>query len=67
MITMAELEKLPESVKREILDYAEYLAGKYRGRKRASAGKWIPHIDRANAGGGTASGTVIKMREEERW
>lgn len=68
MTRIEELNDLPESLKREILDYAEYLLLKYRMRTKDSAGGgWADVRDRGRSLGQTASETVMRMREEHRW
>jgi hypothetical protein len=68
MTRIEELNKLPEQLKREVLDYAEYLLGKYHAdQKTQGEKKWADVRGRGRFSGETAGETVIRMRGEERW
>lgn len=68
MITIDEIKDLPDSIKNEILDYAEYLAKKYDVKQnRQQNKKWTDVSARGVSKNETASETLVKMREEEKW
>lgn len=68
MKTIKELEKLPEPLKREVLDYAEYLSRKYNiDVKKQGKKKWADVSKRGSSKGETGSETVNRMRGEDRW
>jgi hypothetical protein len=67
MTTLADLEKLPASLKKEVLNYAEYLLRTADRVKSPKKSKWLSIVERGTAKGKPASQTVIEMREEERW
>ncbi len=68
MKNIEELQQLPEPLKREVLDYAEYLLMKYHsGEKGNGKKKWADMTRRGPSKGETGSETVIRMRGEERW
>jgi len=65
MISIADLENLPEEIKKEVLRYVEYLLDKNRitGTRRK---KWTDVTGRGATMGETASDTVVRLRREER-
>jgi len=67
MLSIVELENLPEEIKKEVLLYAEYLLEKNRiaGRQRIEK-KWADVTERGSSMGETASDTVVRLRKEER-
>jgi hypothetical protein len=68
MTRIEELNQLPEPLKREVLDYAEYLLTKYGMKKQEKEReKWTDVSLRGRSVGETASETVTRMRKEERW
>ncbi len=68
MTRIEELNKLPERLQREVLNYAEYLLTKYyAAQKTQGEKKWADVRGRGRFSGETASETVIRMRGEERW
>jgi hypothetical protein len=68
MKNIEELQQLPEPLKREVLDYAEYLLKKYNVHGKVSdAKKWADVGSRGSSKGETGSETVIRLRSEERW
>ena len=63
MKTIKDLEKLPEPLKREVLDYAEYLTKKYNvDVKQQVKKKWADVRKRGSSIGETGSDTVNRMR-----
>lgn len=68
MNSIEELKSLPEPVKKELLEYADYLLAKYESKKKKSTeNKWADVSSRGSSRGETASETVTKLRREERW
>jgi hypothetical protein len=67
MTTLAELEKLPETIKAEVLKYAEYLLRAENKETSPKKSKWLRVVARGKAIGKTGSQTVVEMREEEQW
>ena len=68
MNSIDELKSLPEPVKKELLEYADYLLTKYESKVKKTTGrKWADVSSRGSSRGETASETVIKLRREERW
>lgn len=67
MISIKELENLPDEIQKEVLQYAEHLVEKRRivGRK-GKAKKWTDVRGRGATKGESASDTVIRLRREER-
>ena len=68
MTRIEELHDLPEPIKREILDYAEYLMNKYKDEKKGrSQKKWSDISKRGKPVEKSISETVIQQRSEEPW
>ena len=68
MNSLDELKNLPEPVKKELLEYADYLLAKYESKvKKPTGNKWADVSSRGCSSGETASETVLKLRREERW
>ncbi len=68
MITIEKLNELPEKIKNEVLDYAEYLVSKYKTEvKKDSFIKWTDVSTRGSFTGESATETVLRNRENERW
>ncbi len=68
MIKIEELQKLPEPLQREVMDYAEYLLQKYHADNREYVRRnWADVKKRGRSSGETASETVLRIREEEIW
>ena len=68
MITIEEIKKLPEPIKKEVLDYAEYLITEHRiGNSKSRSSRWVDVSSRGRSKNQTTPETVIKLREEERW
>ena len=68
MITVKDIESLPDNIKTEVLDYAEYLLTKYGpyGQK-INRTHWANVASRGRSINESASETVRRLREEERW
>jgi len=63
-----ELNKLPEPVKKELLEYADILMARYESRLKGKSGrKWADVSKRGISRGESASDTVIRLRGEEKW
>lgn len=68
MNSIDELNKLPEPVKKELLEYADILMAQYEKKAGKPSGKkWADVSGRGASKGETASDTVIRLRGEERW
>lgn len=68
MNSIDDLKNLPEPVKKELLEYADYLLAKYESKKMKISGKkWADVSTRGSSTGETAGETVIKLRREEKW
>ncbi len=68
MNSIDELKKLPEPVKKELLEYADILMERYEKKSgKASGKKWADVSCRGVSKGESASDTVIRLRGEERW
>ncbi|MFW5709881.1 MAG: DUF2281 domain-containing protein [Bacteroidota bacterium] len=67
MKTIKDLEKIPEPLKREVLDYAEYLSKKYNvDVKQQCKKRWADVSKRGSSQGETGSETINRMRGEDR-
>ena len=67
MNSIDELKKLPEPVKKELLEYADILLARYEHKMTKSSGKkWADVSSRGISKGESASDTVIRLRGEER-
>ena len=66
MMTLNDLAKLPEDIKREVLQYAEYLAEKSRIDRTDERAQWADVSGRGASIGESAAETVARMRREER-
>lgn len=61
-----KIDELPDQIKREVFNYAEYLMKK--NKKSAKIKKrWIKKINRGSSVGEMASETIEKMRKENKW
>jgi hypothetical protein len=68
MNSIDDLKNLPEPVKKELLEYADYLLARYESKgKKVPGRKWVDVSTRGTSRGETASETVLKLRREERW
>lgn len=68
MITLEEIKNLPDPIKNQILDYAENLVEKYKARQKTQKTKtWVDVSARGRSIGESASETIVKLREEEKW
>ncbi len=68
MITMKKLNELPGKIKNDVLDYAEYLVSKYKaGEKKDGPIKWADVSTRLSSVGESATDTILRNRENERW
>lgn len=66
MSSKIKLEEIPDEIREEVIDYAEYLMEKYK-KIKTIRGKWLKNVNRGRPIGEMASVTVEKTREEERW
>lgn len=62
-----KIEELPDEIKKEVFDYAEYLLEKYKQKKRGGNNRWLKTVDRGTSKDEMASETIEKMRKEEKW
>jgi hypothetical protein len=71
MITIDKLNELPEKIKNDILNYAEFIMSKYDNLKDKnnidSKKKWADVTSRGYSIKESASSTVLLNREEEKW
>ncbi len=67
MNRIEELNNLPENIKREVLDFAEYLLLKYDSKNKKTEIKWADVRGRGRSMGETAGETVIRIRGDEKW
>ncbi len=65
MANSIKIEELPDEVKDQVIEYAEFLLKKYKYKKKES--NWLERIDRGSSIYEMGSTTIEKMREEEKW
>lgn len=63
---MIDIDKLPEPIKKEVLDFADFLLTRY-SEKRLNNRTWLKDIKRGVSTGESASETVQRIRGEEKW
>ena len=71
MTTINEIEKLPQNLKQEILNFAEYLMQKHseKNPKNQQSKKEVfeRKIDKIKISGMSMSDTIRQLRDEEKW
>ncbi|HPI23484.1 MAG TPA: DUF2281 domain-containing protein [Spirochaetota bacterium] len=67
MIKLEDIQRMPDEIKKEILDYAEYLIAKYQSERDGEEIRWVDVRSRGRSIGEMASDTVVKLRNEARW
>ncbi len=63
MTTFQEIENLPDPLKQEILDFAEYVIMKHNVVRKKNT-KWVDVKTRGESMNESASQTIVKMRNE---
>jgi hypothetical protein len=68
LLTIDKLNELPDKIRKEILNYADYLISKYNASEKNALGKkWAVVRSRGISKGESSSRTVIRNREEDKW
>ena len=71
MKTINEIEKLPQDLKQEVFDFAEYLIQKHSEKipKNQQSKKEVfeRKIDKIKISGMSMSDTIKQLRDEEKW
>jgi galactose-1-phosphate uridylyltransferase len=68
MSNQITLETLPNNLKKEVIDFAEFLIQKQKKNKRPlEHPRWLATVKRGKSTGKSASATIEEMRGDERW